>query len=658
MNDSASAVIAFVEAFGVPVFPCKPDGKAPCVPHGFKEASKAPEQIRRWAGRYRGCNWAMPTGAVSGFNVIDVDVRPEEGKYGDETLRALQARHGALPNTATVLTPQNGWHLWFRTNALAISSGTDKLGNGLDVKAEGGYVMIPPSVFKGKAYSWEASSDPVEVGFADMPGWLVALLTAKPAETKPAERAERRARGTMEWLQNVAAGTALHDSLRDLAMHYAGAGLGSEEIRELLEGLMGASQAPRDERWRERLGEIPKLVSSAIEKAHKSADWPRALDLEALAGREPEPPNFIMQGWLPCGYACLFAGHGGVGKSGLALHLAVCMAAGIPFFGLEVERRCVLYASCEDRENILHWRLARICRYEGLNLADLRGNLQALDLVGKDSVLWERDPQTGLTLPAAYFELKARVELYGTEVLMLDGVSDTYGGNENSRPEVKRFVNAQLALIPPATGAALLIGHISKAKFANDTLAEGYSGSTAWHNSVRARWYLYPETEPAESETGIGPNRMQPTGNLILELQKSNFGPIDQTMTFAWDEGAKMFLAKETIATRFDRTHRDTEERDAILRAIEGCARVGIEVPAASSGPRTTLHVLRERPEFPPKLGVSRGSRGRFWRQIEQLRQFGSIAEQQRRKADRHLTTVLVPTGKALEVRGFAHDKN
>ena len=70
--------------------------------------------------------------------------------------------------------------------------------------------------------------------------------------------------------------------------------------------------------------------------------WPDSLDLEALSELEPEKPRFIIPDWGPVGYAWLFAGHGGVGKSGIALHLAVCLAAGVPFFGIEVELKRVL----------------------------------------------------------------------------------------------------------------------------------------------------------------------------------------------------------------------------------------------------------------------------------------------------------------------------
>src|SRR5437762_14358171 len=106
-------------------------------------------------------------------------------------------------------------------------------------------------------------------------------------------------------------------------------------------------------------------------RAPSEEGWPAPLNLRALAERQPQPPRFVLADWLPIGYATLLAGHGGVGKSAIGLHLAVCVAAGLPFFGISTERRRVLYLSCEDRESILHWRLANICAWLGLNLAEL-----------------------------------------------------------------------------------------------------------------------------------------------------------------------------------------------------------------------------------------------------------------------------------------------
>jgi len=393
-------------------------------------------------------------------------------------------------------------------------------------------------------------------------------------------------------------------------------------------------------------------VAAGVENQLGAADsenWPLGLDLEALAEREPQPPRFILPDWLPAGYATLLAGHGGVGKSSIALHLAVCTAAGVDFFGLEAQRRRVLYLSCEDREDVLHWRLRRICAHLGLDLASLRGWLQVLDLVGRDTVLWEKDSRTGLALTIPYWQLAERVREHQTQVLVVDGVSDTYGGNENSRAEVKRFINALLGLIPAGDGALVLVGHVAKPTASGTATSEGYSGSTAWHNAVRARWYLRPEVEEGEDQQ---PTR---TGKLVLELQKSNLGRTDQSMRFAWDSDARLFLSTGLdAATTFDRSHRERTERAAILRAFKSCAeqKPPLIVPAAMQGPRTAANTLRERAEWPATLKTSKADTGRFRRMLEVLRQHGLVEEQGYIRADRHRAIQLVLTEKGLRECG------
>ena len=379
------------------------------------------------------------------------------------------------------------------------------------------------------------------------------------------------------------------------------------------------------------------------ERAQDFGRWPEPLDLEALAERTPERPQFILPDWLPAGYATLLAGHGGAGKSAIAMHLAVCIAQGSGFFGLPCERRRVLYLSCEDRESLVHWRLAAIAAYRGADLAALRGWLDIIDLVGHNTILWNRDPKTGETATLAFFELQERMATQQTQVLIIDGISDAFGGNENARAEVKAFVNTLLQLVP-LDGALLLLGHVAKPTAAKSETAEGYSGSTQWHNAVRARWYLYPETEPDDDG-----KRARRTGKLALELQKSNLGRTDQAMTFEWDDEAHLFLATSTFGTSaIDRRHRDETEQAGILRALAGCAAAAapISVPTATRGERTAFHVLSIRPEFPDSL---KRSTRRFWAQIEELRQLGLIDDVENRRSSRKRTWnfVLTTEGRA-----------
>jgi RecA-family ATPase len=367
--------------------------------------------------------------------------------------------------------------------------------------------------------------------------------------------------------------------------------------------------------------------------------WPAPLEMHALAMEEPERPRFIVDDWMPQGYASLLAGHGGGGKSGLALHLACCIALGRPFFGQACERRRVVYLSCEDRWEVLHWRLSHIARYLDIDLGELDGWLFLHDLVGEDTTLRELDRNTGMALTPGFSQLRQRMAETDGQVLIVDGVSDTFAGNENDRGNVKRYVNSLLSLIP-ADGALLLIAHVDKLAARVSTTGQGYSGSTAWHNAVRARWYLRPDRD--ESDEGAD----QASRDLLLELQKSNLGPTAASIRFAWDESAHMFVGRpEDAVGGFVEGIRDRTERDAILRAIVAATDAGVHIPAALQGSRTAYMVISHRDEFPESLrGDTRPKKRRFVRHLEALRHIRHIADARIRRSNRHEAIVIQPT--------------
>lgn len=143
------AALAYAER-GKPVFPCEPGGKEPLTEHGFKDASKDPRKINAWWRRWPNANIAIPTGAESGFWVLDVDA----DKGGFATLEEWEVEE-PLPETAMVRTGRGGIHYYFDypTDGTVIPNSAGKLGPGLDVRGEGGYVLVPPS-FTKDAYEY------------------------------------------------------------------------------------------------------------------------------------------------------------------------------------------------------------------------------------------------------------------------------------------------------------------------------------------------------------------------------------------------------------------------------------------------------------------------------------------------------------------------
>lgn len=156
---------------------CSNQGKHPITPQGLKNATTRQDWIDAWWKRWPFANVGIVTGAQSGIVVVDID--PRHG--GNDALDDLFVKHGAFPETAEVMTGGGGSHYYFKHPGIEIRNSANKLGSGIDVRGDGGYVLAPPSAhISGGQYEWEASSEPEQVGLAQMPKWLIDIL-AKPA---------------------------------------------------------------------------------------------------------------------------------------------------------------------------------------------------------------------------------------------------------------------------------------------------------------------------------------------------------------------------------------------------------------------------------------------------------------------------------------------
>ena len=186
------------------VIPVQPHGTFPAMKAWQLKATTDEATITRWwttigtedregpRGPYKvqvhGPAWGIgiATGRESGIWVFDVDTDRRRGKYGDESLAELEDAYGPLPDTYEVITGSGGRHLYFAwPDDPTIEIRNDQsgqIGPHLDVRADGGFVIAPPSVHKlyGTTYQVEASSahEPVPA-----PGWLVAL--AQRPEPQP-----------------------------------------------------------------------------------------------------------------------------------------------------------------------------------------------------------------------------------------------------------------------------------------------------------------------------------------------------------------------------------------------------------------------------------------------------------------------------------------
>ncbi|WP_337007296.1 MULTISPECIES: bifunctional DNA primase/polymerase [unclassified Microbacterium] len=140
---------------GVPVFPCVPGEKRPLVAHGFKEASKDPVQVAAWWRRWPEANIGIPTGPISGIEVVDVDVKGDPPRGPASWQQATQA--GLLVGRAAqVVTPSSGLHAYYpaaEAEQRSWASGAAQL----DFRGTAGYIVAPPSrvVVDGRPSAYE-----------------------------------------------------------------------------------------------------------------------------------------------------------------------------------------------------------------------------------------------------------------------------------------------------------------------------------------------------------------------------------------------------------------------------------------------------------------------------------------------------------------------
>lgn len=242
-----------------------------------------------------------------------------------------------------------------------------------------------------------------------------------------------------------------------------------------------------------------------------------------LARVEPPPPEWVLQGLVPAGHVTLLAAHGGTGKSMLALMLVVAVALGLPLFGMPTRKGKACFYSGEDGAALLRYRLRLVCRCMGVTVEDLDGRLFILDATDHDPTLFAEVATAGRregVATATFERLREFLAAEGVSLLVVDNASDAFDANEIDRARVRGFMRALARIARERNAGVLLLAHVDKGTSRGDRgpNSEGYSGSTAWHNSSRSRLFMSRDKD----------------GTLLLEHQKCNVGNLRDPLRLMW----------------------------------------------------------------------------------------------------------------------------
>jgi hypothetical protein len=157
---------------GGKVFPCR--GKKPLTANGLLDASADEAQVCKWWTANPDANIGMPTGAVNGFWVLDIDKEDGEAWLAEQELE-----HGPLPSTRTVESRLGHRHLYFSQPAgFFTKTNAEGIARGIDLRGDGGYVVMPPSIHPDTKTTYTVI---VNGRAADAPEWLLEHVRRPPA---------------------------------------------------------------------------------------------------------------------------------------------------------------------------------------------------------------------------------------------------------------------------------------------------------------------------------------------------------------------------------------------------------------------------------------------------------------------------------------------
>lgn len=250
----------------------------------------------------------------------------------------------------------------------------------------------------------------------------------------------------------------------------------------------------------------------------------------------PDPPERpIVEGLIEECEAIAIVGSAKAGKSFIALQLALCIAAGIPFLGHEVHQRRVLIANLEVSEGQYKRRLRRMAETLQVDLAALHGQLTIQNLK-KSGTNWET--------------LRADADSVEADVVMVDPFYQIFEGEETDELAVQDAIQ-RMRRLQAADKTLITVFHSPKGINGERNAIDMISGSS--------RLARYPES------IMLLLNHAEANDLRVLTTVLRNHPPTDD-VTLRLDWGA--FTAEPTIAPYIEtaasrKKHAEAAAKDA-----------------------------------------------------------------------------------------------
>lgn len=419
---------------GWPVFPINPASKKPCLESWKDYQNRIPsvDEIEAWWTKWPWANIGLVAGELSGVSVIDVD--PRHRGTTNNLLETVKAKTGG-----------GGWHYFYKYNPGVYSR--NGLAEGIDLKSDGGYVILPPSEHKsGNKYKWV--TPPFVNEFKPLPQWVIDSQKNKGVSTfDPA-----LLQGVSEGQRNESAASVIGKILH---------GLKEEDWQtigwQIAEGWNSKNNPPLSKQ--ELLNVFKSIAKAQAQKGYKQSSlYTPTIEInrvfEPILAKDMKTQlnieiNWVCEGLMAKNYLTLLAAREKMGKTSLLKGLLKALVEGGDFLSQKVIKSKVLVIT-EEGEGLWNRRL------DDLGLSDC------------DSLWFEPQPfntrlkqkewEQYLIEDVAPFCEKNQVE-----VLILDTISPIWPVlNENDASQTQTALLPLVAIARKGV-AVLPVHHYSKA---------------------------------------------------------------------------------------------------------------------------------------------------------------------------------------------------
>lgn len=336
-----------------------------------REELTNPDNIRKWWSQFPAANVAIVTGERSGgLVVIDLDIDDKKGINGKDSLRKWCDENDVyeIDSTASVVTGRGGQHLYFQS-PFKYHNQVNCL-EGVDIRAEGGCVVAPPSVHGGtrRSYEWDIETDEVEIPELDSDtAEFLAAMEIKDQKREDVNRPKNdftkkvgeggRNNQLFKYVSRLQGEGETDDAIREYADVYnrthLNPPLDDDEVQRTVESVLSHVE------WKG----TPKEQPAQEEKPRQEKTFRKLKKAEDLMKKDlPDPKVFVGIGdELPLLVegTCILSAKPKLGKSWFALCMCLAISSGADFLGYKTKRCSTLYLDLETSEVLQQKRLKK-----------------------------------------------------------------------------------------------------------------------------------------------------------------------------------------------------------------------------------------------------------------------------------------------------------